>query len=67
MFMKVLSDLEKELATQTILNVGSITVSIGIASWPESSEDISEVFKIADKYLYEAKQWKELCKVLINS
>lgn len=51
----------KELATQTIPNVGSITVSIGIASWPESSEDISEVFKIADKYLYEAKNSGRNC------
>lgn len=51
----------KELEAQTIPNVGFITVSIGIASWPESSDDISEVFKIADKYLYEAKNSGRNC------
>lgn len=45
----------KAVEQQFIENVGYITISIGIAYWPESSEDISEVFRIADKHLYEAK------------
>ena len=53
--------LRKEVEKQSIPNVGSITVSIGIASWPESSQDISEVLKIADKYLYEAKKSGRNC------
>ncbi|WP_425919526.1 sensor domain-containing diguanylate cyclase [Acinetobacter sp. TSRC1-2] len=51
----------RELETQSLPNVGSITVSIGIASWPESSDDILEVFKIADKHLYEAKNSGRNC------
>lgn len=35
--------------------VGKITISVGIASWPESSKDFTEVLKIADNYLYDAK------------
>ena len=46
---------------QFIENVGHITVSIGISEWPKSSKDISEVFRIADKYLYEAKNSGRNC------
>ncbi len=41
--------------TYIINNVGRITVSIGIASWPESSNSFTEVLKIADNNLYHAK------------
>lgn len=36
-------------------NVGRITISIGIASWPDSAEEFSQVLKIADNNLYYAK------------
>lgn len=51
----------KALEQQFIENVGYITISIGIAYWPESSKDISEVFRIADKHLYEAKSSGRNC------
>ncbi len=51
----------REVEAQSIEKVGSITVSIGIASWPEASEDISEVFILADKKLYEAKNSGRNC------
>lgn len=51
----------REVEAQSIEKVGSITVSIGIASWPEASEDISEVFILADKNLYEAKNSGRNC------
>ena len=38
-----------------IENIYSITISIGIASWTENSNDISEIFKQADINLYQAK------------
>lgn len=51
----------KAIEQQFIENVGYITISIGIAFWPESSKDISEVFRIADKQLYEAKNSGRNC------
>ncbi len=36
--------------------VGHITVSIGVAHWPEHVEDIANVFKMADEMLYKAKR-----------
>ena len=36
--------------------VGHITVSIGVAHWPEHVEDIADVFKLADEMLYKAKR-----------
>lgn len=51
----------KEVAQKFIENVGYITISIGIAYWPESSKDISEVFRFADKNLYEAKKSGRNC------
>ncbi len=38
-----------------INNVGRITISIGIASWPDSAEEFAQVLKIADNNLYYAK------------
>ncbi|PSD34147.1 GGDEF domain-containing protein, partial [Acinetobacter radioresistens] len=38
-----------------INNVGRITISIGIASWPDSAEEFTQVLKIADNNLYYAK------------
>lgn len=53
--------LRKAVEQQFIENVGYITISIGIAYWPESAKDISEVFRIADKRLYEAKSSGRNC------
>ena len=38
-----------------INNVGRITISIGIASWPDSAEEFAQVLKIADNNLYYAR------------
>ncbi|PKD84976.1 GGDEF domain-containing protein, partial [Acinetobacter radioresistens] len=38
-----------------INNVGRITISIGIASWPDSAEEFAQVLKIADNNLYYVK------------
>ena len=49
-----------ERIRQTIENtpiedIGTITVSIGIAHWPTSDHEIARVFKLADDKLYQAK------------
>ena len=36
--------------------VGHITVSIGVAHWPEHVKDIGDVFKMVDEMLYKAKR-----------
>jgi len=36
--------------------LGSISLSVGIASWPEMIEDPSELLARADQALYRAKQ-----------
>ncbi len=36
--------------------VGQVTVSLGVAGWPESGEGIASVFKNADERLYAAKR-----------
>lgn len=47
--------LRKTVAQSYIDPIGTITVSIGIASWPQDSENIQEVIKLADQKLYQAK------------
>ena len=44
------------IASSAIDAVGSITVSLGVAHWPGSADDISDVLKIADEEMYRAKQ-----------
>ncbi|MDM1780578.1 sensor domain-containing diguanylate cyclase [Acinetobacter sp. 10FS3-1] len=51
----------KEVEAHKIDNIGNITISIGIASWPLSSNNIQEVFKIADNNLYKAKNEGRNC------
>nr|WP_254202677.1 GGDEF domain-containing protein [Acinetobacter sp. BY419] len=51
----------KEIACKEIENIGHITISIGIASWPDSSKNILEVLKIADNNLYRAKNEGRNC------
>lgn len=41
--------------------IGNITVSIGIASWPQDAEEISAVMKLADQKLYQAKHEGRNC------
>ncbi|KDP84495.1 diguanylate cyclase [Cupriavidus sp. SK-3] len=36
--------------------VGYVTISLGIASWPESSPDMGQALKLADTALYAAKE-----------
>jgi len=48
--------LRTTVESSKIDTIGYITVSIGIATWPEHSNDIDQVFKSADKALYHAKE-----------
>ena len=36
--------------------VGRITISLGVAHWPDSDDDMQAVFKQADAMLYAAKR-----------
>ena len=47
--------LRKTVAQSYIDPIGTITVSIGIASWPQDSENIQDVIKLADQKLSQAK------------
>lgn len=48
--------LRKEVEITEIEEIGKVTISIGLAYWPQSSEDVEEVLRIADHQLYLAKQ-----------
>jgi diguanylate cyclase (GGDEF)-like protein len=48
--------LRNEVANTPMAKVGCINVSIGIATWPQHSDDIDQVYKCADKALYHAKE-----------
>lgn len=47
--------LRKTMESSNINSIGPITISIGIAFWPKSSDNVTEVFKMADNKLYQAK------------
>lgn len=34
----------------------SMTVSIGVSQWPENGQDLSQIYKVADERLYQAKE-----------
>jgi len=36
--------------------VGSLTISLGVASWPQSAVEIEAVMKAADEMLYVSKR-----------
>ncbi len=56
--------LREKVAHTQLENIGNITVSIGIATWPKHSSDIDQVYKLADKALYLAKeQGRNRCMV----
>ena len=53
---KIAERLRKTVESTEINTIGTITISIGIATWPEHSTDIAQVYKCADKALYHAKE-----------
>ena len=52
---KAAERLRKTMQETTINQMGQITISVGIAFWPRDAEDVSDVLKLADNKLYEAK------------
>ncbi len=48
--------LRKQVEIEDMPHVGHITVSLGVALWPEDHASVDEVLKLADLALYEAKQ-----------
>ena len=53
---QVAQRLRVRLEQTEIAPVGHITVSLGVAHWPQHSAVIAEVLKVADTALYEAKR-----------
>lgn len=47
--------LRKKMENTLTDGIGPITISIGIAFWPETSREVARVFEIADAKLYQAK------------
>ncbi|MBJ9985541.1 GGDEF domain-containing protein [Acinetobacter sp. S40] len=47
--------IREAIANTVIPDIGKVTVSVGLAHWPNSARDIKRVFKLADEKLYEAK------------
>lgn len=47
--------LRQQVASSAVPQVGHITISLGVAHWPDSSADVGHVFKHADTMLYAAK------------
>lgn len=52
---QVAERLRRQVERASMPPVGQVTVSLGVAGWPESSPDIAAVFKNADEMLYAAK------------
>ncbi|WP_441293227.1 GGDEF domain-containing protein [Pseudoalteromonas distincta] len=53
---KIAERLRKTVESTEMDTIGFITISIGISTWPEHSNDIDQVYKCADKALYHAKE-----------
>ena len=53
--------LRKTVAQSSTNGLDPVTISIGIAFWPDDSEHIKEVFKHADNRLYQAKNEGRNC------
>lgn len=52
----IIAERIREAIENTVIpEVGKVTISIGLAYWPNSSKDIKRVFRVADEKLYEAK------------
>ena len=54
--LKIAERLRKTVESTNMETIGFITISIGIATWPDHSNDIDQVYKCADKALYHAKE-----------
>lgn len=52
---QVAERLRQRIATLEFTTVGHITISLGVACWPEDDADIGAVLKYADRMLYQAK------------
>lgn len=48
--------LRNEVANTAMPRIGFINVSIGVATWPQHSKNIDEVYRFADQALYQAKE-----------
>nr|WP_257222960.1 MULTISPECIES: GGDEF domain-containing protein [Acinetobacter] len=53
--------LRKAVEITEMGEIGIVTISIGIAYWPHSSEDVEEVLRMADQKLYQAKREGRNC------
>lgn len=53
--VKLAERLRERVAETSVEVVGKMTISIGVAHWPGTSENIKTVFKRADECLYNAK------------
>ena len=53
--------LREAIETSDFNFIEPITISIGIAFWPKSSDDVTGVFKMADNKLYQAKNSGRNC------
>lgn len=53
--------LRKAVELTEMEDMGRVTISIGIAYWPNSSEDVEEVLRMADQKLYQAKREGRNC------
>lgn len=59
--------LRRSVEKTNISPVGFITISLGVSNWPGSSDEISEVLKIADAEMYQAKrQGRNRISVRVN-
>jgi diguanylate cyclase (GGDEF)-like protein len=53
--VKVAERLRRELAESEVPTIGTVTVSIGVATAPEETHDHQELLRLADERLYAAK------------
>ena len=63
---KIAERLRTTVASTNMDVIGFITISVGIATWPEHSNDIDQVYKYADKALYYAKEHGRNCCVIAD-
>jgi diguanylate cyclase (GGDEF)-like protein len=53
---KIRATVEEEMVTRGIASGGQVTVSIGIASYPDDAQNGEDLVQRADEQLYRAKQ-----------
>lgn len=54
--IQVAERLRKIMSEAPLKTVGTVTISLGVAHWPETADNIEKVLKQADVALYQAKQ-----------